>query len=120
MIPALALIGAGMSLFQTPNTAGVLRATPPSRVGVGSAFIAEARNVGMAVGIALTAAIVGASVGEAGLPAGSGGVPEQVALMFSAGMATALRVGAAIALCAAALSWFGRESDSVEGGRAKP
>ncbi len=120
VVPVLAVVGAGMSLFQTPNTAGVLRATPPARVGVGSAFTAEARNVGMAVGIALTAAIVGASVGGEGLPGGSGAVPMAVAQTFSAGMATALRVGAAIALCAAALSWFGRESDSVEGGRPNP
>jgi len=120
VVPVLAVIGGGMALFQTPNTAGVMRATPRSRLGVGSALIAEARNVGMSVGIALTAAIVGASVGAAGLPDTGVELPAGMALSFSAGMAAALRTAAAVAVCAAALSWFGREPEAVEGGDPNP
>jgi EmrB/QacA subfamily drug resistance transporter len=111
---ALMVIGAGMALFQTPNTAAILRAVPRTRVGIGSAFVAEARNVGMAVGIALAAAIVGARMGEVGLPGGAGAVGDQVATAFTAGMATALRTAAGVAVFAALLSWFGREADPVE------
>lgn len=115
----LLLIGSGMAVFQTPNTAAIMRATPARLSGVGSAFIAQARNVGMAVGIALTAAIVGAAVGGEGLPNG-GPVTAQIAQVFSAGMSMALRTGSVIALSAAALAWFGRGSDSVEAEKPKP
>lgn len=112
---SLFVIGAGMAIFQTPNTAAVMRATPLARVGVGSAFIAEARNVGMAIGVALTAAVVGAAVGGAGLPGGSGVLDAPLAQAFSEGMTMALRLGAALALVSAGLAWFGRgDSDSVE------
>lgn len=111
---SLLLIGSGMAIFQTPNTSSVLRATPRWCVGVGSAFVAEARNVGMAIGIALTAAIVGASVGGAGLPEGTGRLSADIADAFVRGMAWSLRVAVVIALGGALLSWFGREADQVE------
>jgi len=117
---SLLVVGAGMAIFQTPNTAAVMRATPRERAGVGSAFIAVARNVGMAIGIALTAAIVGAAVGGAGLPGGEALLPRATASDFSAGMATALRVAGGFALLGAALSWFGRDPDPVEPVQGKP
>ncbi|MDZ4168420.1 MAG: MFS transporter [Coriobacteriia bacterium] len=115
IVAALVVVGSGMAVFQTPNTSAVLRATPRSSSGVGSAFVAEARNVGMSLGIALTAAIVSAAVGAQGLPGGEGPIPEAVATAFVGGMSTALRVAAVIALGGAAVSWFGREADPVEG-----
>ncbi len=111
---ALFVIGAGMAAFQTPNTAAVLRATPRDRAGVGSALVAQARNVGMALGIGLAAALVSARMGGGGLPSGEGAVSPVVAAAFTDGMATVLKVGAGIALGAALLSWFGRAPDSVE------
>lgn len=120
VILTLAVVGSGMAVFQTPNTAAVLRATPRERSGVASAFVAEARNVGMSIGVALTAAIVGTAVGGQGLPNGEGTLSPEVAQAFSTGMATALRAGAVIALCAAALSWFGRDAEAVEGVSGKP
>lgn len=110
----LFVVGAGMAVFQTPNTAAILRATPRESAGVGSAFVSEARNVGMAIGIALTAAIVGASVGGSGLPAGDAPLSPETAQAFSEGMALALRVAAGVTAGAAALSWFGRDDDAVE------
>jgi EmrB/QacA subfamily drug resistance transporter len=114
VVATLLAVGAGMAMFQTPNTASVLRATPRTRAGVGSAFVAEARNVGMALGVALAAALVGGAVGGAGLPVVDGAMPPDVAAAFMRGMARALRAGAIIAALGAALSWFGRESDAVE------
>lgn len=115
----LLLIGSGMAVFQTPNTAAIMRATPSRFSGVGSAFIAQARNVGMAIGIALTAAIVGAAVGGEGLPNG-GPLTPQVAQVFSDGMSAALKTGSAIAIVAAVLAWFGRGTDTVEARSSKP
>ncbi len=116
---SLALIGIGMAVFQTPNTASILRATPRSNAGVGSAFVSVARNVGMSLGVALTAAIVGAAVGNEGLPSVRNGVAPQVAERFATGMSTSLRVAAGLALLGVALSWYGRRPDSVESGGAK-
>lgn len=114
VVVVLLLVGGGMAVFQTPNTSAILRATPRWSAGVGSAFVSLARNVGMAIGIALTAAIVGASLGGAGLPRGEGALSSQLAIEFTAGMSAAMRTGAAIALLAAFVSWFGRSPDSVE------
>ncbi|PKQ16803.1 MAG: MFS transporter [Actinobacteria bacterium HGW-Actinobacteria-7] len=116
----LLIIGSGMAIFQTPNTSAVMRSTPRARAGVGSAFIAEARNVGMVIGIAITAAIVGGSVGGTGLPNGEGRLEAGIATLFSAGMSNALRVAAVVAAAAAVLSWFGRPADAVESESAKP
>ena len=117
---SLLIVGAGMSVFQTPNTAAIMRATPVLSLGVGSALIAQARNVGMAIGVALAASVLGASMGGAGLPGGEGPVTEQTAAVFSAGMALTLRVGALIAVASSLLAWFGRGEDSVEAQRSNP
>lgn len=114
VVLSLVIVGSGMAIFQTPNTAAILRSLPRTRAGIGSAFVAEARNVGMALGIALTAAIVGAAVGGAGLPGGEGVLPADATRAFLEGMHNALRVASAIALAGAGLSWFGREQDVVE------
>lgn len=120
VIVCLLLVGTGMSLFQTPNTAAVLRATPRARAGVGSAFVAEARNVGMAVGIAVTAAIVGLSLGGEGLPSGVGKLTGTVGVAFVSGMSSALRFAALVALAGAFLAWYGRDAAPVEDSPSSP
>jgi len=106
---SLFIVGAGMAIFQTPNTAAVMQATPRARAGVGSAFIAEARNVGMMLGIALTAAIVTSRMGvSTGALDGTGLLQPAVAAELIAGMSLAMRVSVALAIVAAALSWFFR------------
>jgi EmrB/QacA subfamily drug resistance transporter len=117
IVAALGVIGAGMAFFQTPNTAAVLRATPRSHIGTGSAFVAEARNVGMSIGIALTAAIVTSYLGGP-LSGGAAGLPASEAARFVEGITAAYRVTALLALSAALMSW--RTERSVEGGRGKP
>ncbi len=106
VVAALAVIGSGVSIFQTPNSSAVLTATPRSSAGVGSAFLAEARNLGMALGIAMTAMIVALHVGSAGIPEGSATLAPNEAARLVAGMAASLRVSAALSLVAAALSWL--------------
>ena len=103
-------VGAGMAVFQTPNTSAVLTATPRSSAGVGSAFIAEARNLGMAIGIALTAAVVTSQMGSAvSALDGQGALAAQPAAELVAGMSLAMRIAVVLTLVAAALSWFFRD-----------
>jgi MFS family permease len=105
----LLMAGAGMAVFQTPNTSAVLSAVPRARAGIASALIAEARNVGMALGIAMTAALVASHMGtSAAALTRSGPLPMAVASQLVGGMALALRVAAVLALFGAALSWFFR------------
>lgn len=117
---ALAVVGSGMAVFQTPNTAAILRAAPQDRVGVGSAFVAVARNVGMSLGAAIAATIVSAALGGRPLPAERAPLPPEVSQAFMHGMASALRVGATAALLAAVLSWFGRAPGEVVGRERSP
>jgi predicted MFS family arabinose efflux permease len=106
----LFVVGGGMAIFQTPNTSSVLRATPRSAAGVGSAFIAEARNVGMAIGIALTAAVVTSQMGaEVGALDGVGLLAPVPSAELLSGMSLAMRVAVVLSLVAAALSWFLRD-----------
>lgn len=111
----LIVVGIGMAVFQTPNTVAVLRATPRENAGVGSAFIAEARNVGMAIGIALTAAIVGMALGGRELPPGSDKLGAELAASFSEGMSQALIAAAAICAIAVGVVWYGDRCE-VESG----
>jgi MFS family permease len=89
----LAACGFGMGLFQAPNNSAVMGATPPDLLGSGGGLLATARNVGMAVGVALSGHLFAWRAGP------SPGVEELLD-----GWAIALRVGAAIALLAGAVS----------------
>lgn len=103
---ALLLLGLGLgsSIFQVPNTNGVLSETPRAQRGVGSAIIAEARTLGMALGIAVTGAIV-ATAGAGDVLASVGALTSSEADVAVRGMAVAFRAAAVVALVAAALSW---------------
>ncbi|ABS25200.1 MFS transporter [Anaeromyxobacter sp. Fw109-5] len=89
----LALCGAGMGLFQAPNSALVMGALPRGRLGSGGGLLATARNAGMALGVGLAGVLFA-------LRAGPGARGEA----FLAGYALALRAGAGLALLAAAAS----------------
>jgi len=99
-------VGIGVSIFMTPNSAAVLRATPQHRVGVGSALIGEARSVGMALGIGVTAAVIGVGLAGADLLGSSGALSAADAELFTQAMGPALLVAAAVSLAAAGVSWL--------------
>jgi MFS family permease len=98
-------VGVGAAVFMTPNTAAVLRATPGHRVGVGSALIGQARSVGMALGIGITAAVVGTGLAGSDLMSLTGTLDEAQAELFVDAIAPALAVAAGLALLASAISW---------------
>jgi EmrB/QacA subfamily drug resistance transporter len=89
----LAACGAGMGLFQAPNNSAVMGSLPRERLGSGGGLLATARNVGMAVGIALAGSLFA-------LRAGHGSAPDT----FLSGYALALRTGAVLAVLAAVVS----------------
>ncbi len=89
----LAVCGAGMGLFQAPNNSAVMGALPRERLGSGGGLLATARNVGMAVGVAVAGSLFA-------LRAGAGLEPSA----FLGGYGVALRAGALIALAAAVVS----------------
>jgi EmrB/QacA subfamily drug resistance transporter len=53
----LALIGAGMGLFTSPNNSELMGSAPPERQGVAGALLAAARNLGFGVGVAAAGTI---------------------------------------------------------------
>jgi MFS family permease len=53
----LAVTGAGTGIFISPNTSALMGSAPNSRQGIASGVQAEARNLGMVLGIGLAGAI---------------------------------------------------------------
>jgi EmrB/QacA subfamily drug resistance transporter len=54
---ALALTGLGTGVFVSPNTSALLGSAPLHRRGIASGILAEARNVGMVLGVGLAGAV---------------------------------------------------------------
>jgi EmrB/QacA subfamily drug resistance transporter len=93
LITALVLIGTGMGLATTPLTAAAVADLPAADSGMGAAVINTFRTVGLALGIALMGAIVGAGSGgalAASVPVGLG-VNAGLALVAGAVAALTLR-----------------------------
>jgi EmrB/QacA subfamily drug resistance transporter len=58
LVAALATIGVGAGLYVAPNSALVMGAAPKGQQATAGALMASARNVGMALGIALSAMLL--------------------------------------------------------------
>ena len=110
------IMGVGASFFGAPNTTAMLSETPRSRRGVGSAVVANARNIGMAAGIALAGAIVAAGLAGSDMLAQPGALSAADSEVFVAAVAAALRVGAGICLAGALASWSRGPVKAAEGG----
>lgn len=54
---ALAVVGLGTGAFISPNTSALMGAAPRPRLGIASGVLAEARNVGMVLGVGLAGAV---------------------------------------------------------------
>jgi EmrB/QacA subfamily drug resistance transporter len=109
----LTLFGAGAALFQSPNTRAAMGAVPRPQLGVASAVLANMRNVGMVVGIALAGLILHALVPEAILEKHSMDLSE--AGLFLHGVQSAFLVGAAISAIAAFTSLVKQERKGQDG-----
>jgi EmrB/QacA subfamily drug resistance transporter len=95
MLPAFLLGGLGMSFVMTPMSAAAMGAAPVAKAGVASGVLNTFRQVGVALGIALTGAIV---ANRAAAAAAGGASPPEA---FVHGLTFAMRISAAICLGAA-------------------
>lgn len=68
---ALFVTGLGTGIFISPNNSALMGSAPKHRQGIASGILAEARNVGMVLGVGLAGAIFTTVSGGVG-PAGSG------------------------------------------------
>ena len=105
IIVAFAVIGAGMGAFQTPNNSAVMGSLPAGARGVGGAALATTRNVGMALGVALSAALLASGMAARGfhLSLAAASAPGWAGAFTSATRVTCLAAAAA-ALAAGLLS----------------
>jgi EmrB/QacA subfamily drug resistance transporter len=95
MLPAFILGGLGMSFVMTPMSAAAMGAAPVEKAGVASGVLNTFRQVGVALGIAITGAII---ADRAAASVRGGTAPPQA---FVDGLTFAMRVSAAICLAAA-------------------
>ncbi|WP_245533157.1 MFS transporter [Coprothermobacter platensis] len=58
VLVALGIYGIGSGIFQSPNTKVVMSALPENALGIGSAVLTMARNIGMALGIAFASLLL--------------------------------------------------------------
>ncbi len=68
VIGALMLMALGGAVFHAPNSSSIMGALDQQRMGVAAGFISLSRNAGNVIGVALTAALVSATMARRGLP----------------------------------------------------
>jgi MFS family permease len=87
IIPALALAGLGMGMFQSPNNSSIMGAVSGDRFGTASAMIATSRQVGISLGTALAGTIYSAQLiyhkAELSREGLSGGIADRLAVSLS-------------------------------------
>jgi EmrB/QacA subfamily drug resistance transporter len=101
----LALIGAGMAAFSSPNTSAVVGSVERQRLGVASATLGTMRWLGQALSIAVLGAVATSRLGPGGqmlIFTGRGG--PGTAAAYVDGFHLAMAAGVAIALAGAAAS----------------
>src|SRR5262249_43804444 len=98
----IALLGLGGGLFQSPNSSAIFAALPLQRRGIGSSLLAFARNLGLATGTALGAALwlTGRLAAATATAVSPESPPAQVGGMHLAYLVMAGLIGVAIVLVA--------------------
>jgi EmrB/QacA subfamily drug resistance transporter len=67
----LALVGAGMGLFTSPNNASIMGSAPEQQAGMASGVLNMTRGMGTALGLAVTGSIFSSAGGDAGTMEGA-------------------------------------------------
>jgi len=106
----LALIGAGLGLFTSPNNAGIMAAVPERQSGLASGLLNMSRGLGTAMGLAVTTAVFSALGGDGGTPAT---VRTAVSVTFAVLAGVALAAGVITALGSSAEPLGQRPPDAV-------
>jgi EmrB/QacA subfamily drug resistance transporter len=94
LVVALAVIGAGIGLFTTPNNSALMGAAPRHRQGIASGVLASARNVGMVLGVGVAGAVFTTILSRGGTGATARGTA--MTLFVSAGIAASGAIIASI------------------------
>ena len=92
-VALLAVVGAGLGLFNSPNNAGIMASVPPDQSGLASGLLNMSRGLGTAFGLATSTAVFVAMGGDSGHPG-------QVATAFSVTCAVLAGVAVLTALVA--------------------
>ncbi len=100
IIAALALVGIGAGLFQSPNASAIMGSLPRTHLGIGGSVLAVVRNLGMAVGIATSSAAL--AIGSQWYRGAHPTAPAAQAILYAAQIGYA--IGAAFALLGALTS----------------
>ena len=66
IVLSLALAGLGTGMFVSPNNSALLGSAPRGRQGIASAVLAEARNVGMVIGVGIAGAVFSSALSVLG------------------------------------------------------
>jgi EmrB/QacA subfamily drug resistance transporter len=116
MLAAMVLVGAGTGLFQSPNSSAIMGSLPRTHLGIGGSVLATMRNLGMALGIALSSAMMVAGTHRylAAHPAAAGAAP------VLHGAALGYLAGAGFALLGALTSAMRQDSRPVSAAGAAP
>ena len=92
---ALAVVGLGVGLFVSPNNSALMGSAPRHRQGIASGVLAEARNVGMVLGVGMAGAVF-TTVMAHGSAGAAGDVPSLVRGVQAGLLAAALVAGAGV------------------------
>lgn len=82
VVGALSVVGLGTGIFGSPNNSALLGAAPRRRQGIAAATLATARNVGMALGVALGGAIFSTILARHGVASGPAALFEAIHVAF--------------------------------------
>jgi MFS family permease len=66
LLGLLAVVGAGLGLFTSPNNAAIMGSVPPQQSGVASGVLNMSRGMGTALGLAITGLVFTVSGGDTG------------------------------------------------------
>ena len=109
-------IGVGMGFFLTPNSSATMGSVPEAFRGVGGAILSTMSNVGMALGEAISAALLASCMASLGFQVALGGASAFAWKgAFSFAMRVTSEVAAASAVSAGLLSLARRANRSIDG-----
>ena len=118
IIPALALAGAGMGMFQSPNHSSIMGAVSKDRLGTASAMVSTFRQVGISLGLALAGTVYSiqmayhqAALNQKGIEAKLAG-QQAIALSFSDSLYVSA-IAMSVVVILAALTWQARKPNGV-------
>lgn len=106
VVPRLMLFGFGLGMFGSPNNSAIMGAVPKDRLGTAAGMLALMRVVGQVMGIAVSGAVVAATVAPGGVAGrardilAAAGTPD----VLVHGFHNALLMGAAVAALGALAS----------------